>query len=408
MTCDISEEATLPLGFRFQDRVQTPKGVAYVIGVARGTNHLYFRLESEVKASFWSSCSSKADFQARGFVVLPVAAVDSHTPNQEGAKGVSGKFPNVGQVAHNHVTPTGFRSSALANMCPICSCKITHTKGPHWDMHVSGARHQKALRRASWAHSPQKKNDDHHLQEIQRLTQENRQLSQTVSQISIFQQECARLRREVAGLKLQQTTYLAAHRKEVQDLKNQLARMQTHQPDQRDEDLEISNELLECILGVDMNRCRRDVQKVGMDIQTFGVYSTKKRIDEFVRNAHSLQSTHEILFVYHGTNKANFPSILEEGLRVPQPGQVANGSTFGVGIYGAMEPSLALQYAKGGQEILLCAVLTKTGGDEHVKIVTEHKLLVVFNSAFILPLWRLQLGAPNNTTPQSVSYRTKA
>ena len=71
MTCDISEEATLPLGFRFQERVQTPKGVAYVIGVARGTHHLYFRLENEEKASFWSSCVTKADFQARGFVVLP-------------------------------------------------------------------------------------------------------------------------------------------------------------------------------------------------------------------------------------------------------------------------------------------------------------------------------------------------
>ena len=98
---------------------------------------------------------------------------------KQGARG-------AGQVVHNkHAAPI---TSALANMCPICSCKITHTKGPHWDMHVSGTKHQKALRQAGLAHSPQKRNDDHHLQEIQRLTQENRQLPQSVFQLSSFQQ----------------------------------------------------------------------------------------------------------------------------------------------------------------------------------------------------------------------------
>ena len=100
-------------------------------------------------------------------------------------------------------------------LCPICECPISKTEGPHWDMHVSGTNHQYALRHVGLAHSSQKKKGDHHLQEIQRLTQENRQLSQSVSQLSSFQQEYDRLRREVAGLKLQQTTSLAAHQKEV-------------------------------------------------------------------------------------------------------------------------------------------------------------------------------------------------
>ena len=62
---DISREATAVYGFLYQDRVQTPLGPASVIGVNLG--NLYFHVDGDSGASFWSSCKTKEDYVARGF-----------------------------------------------------------------------------------------------------------------------------------------------------------------------------------------------------------------------------------------------------------------------------------------------------------------------------------------------------
>eukprot|EP00758_Cryptobia_borreli_P006623 Tbor_TRINITY_DN5184_c2_g7::TRINITY_DN5184_c2_g7_i1::g.25851::m.25851 len=69
---DISPEAVGKFGFSFDDRVSTPKGPAFVIGTRtiKGIDRLYFRLEDEEFASFWSSCETKEDFQAKGFKII--------------------------------------------------------------------------------------------------------------------------------------------------------------------------------------------------------------------------------------------------------------------------------------------------------------------------------------------------
>jgi hypothetical protein len=76
VVCDISEAATLPLGFRHGDRIMTPMGPATVVGVENITRRLYFRLDGEERTSHWPSCSTKADFEKRGFVITTRAATD--------------------------------------------------------------------------------------------------------------------------------------------------------------------------------------------------------------------------------------------------------------------------------------------------------------------------------------------
>ena len=62
---DISNSATQPFGFFYQDRVKTPRGLASVIGVK--DKQLYFHVDGDAGATFWSKCKSAEDFQLRNF-----------------------------------------------------------------------------------------------------------------------------------------------------------------------------------------------------------------------------------------------------------------------------------------------------------------------------------------------------
>jgi poly [ADP-ribose] polymerase len=76
-------------------------------------------------------------------------------------------------------------------------------------------------------------------------------------------------------------------------------------------------------------------------------------------------SDHRMLF--HGSRKSNFMGILMEGLRVPRPDQVSNGSTLGLGIYFADCSTKSAQYCHidgaGEGFMLLCEVAL---GTKHV------------------------------------------
>eukprot|EP00744_Colponema_vietnamica_P015674 GILI01021977.1.p1 GENE.GILI01021977.1~~GILI01021977.1.p1 ORF type:complete len:439 (-),score=31.75 GILI01021977.1:32-1348(-) len=74
---DISAEATGVFGFVFQDRVSTPKGPGTVLGVSAGGD-LYFQLDSDVGCSFWGSCKSKAEFEDKGFCLIPNDSIRRH------------------------------------------------------------------------------------------------------------------------------------------------------------------------------------------------------------------------------------------------------------------------------------------------------------------------------------------
>lgn len=74
---DISAEATGVFGFVFQDRVSTPKGPGTVLGVSN-TGDLYFQLDGDPGCSFWGSCKTKADFEAKGFCLIPNDNIRRH------------------------------------------------------------------------------------------------------------------------------------------------------------------------------------------------------------------------------------------------------------------------------------------------------------------------------------------
>lgn len=75
---------------------------------------------------------------------------------------------------------------------------------------------------------------------------------------------------------------------------------------------------------------------------------------------------HQLLF--HGSRMANFMGILSQGLRIPQGGQVSNGSTLGRGIYFADVVTKSYNYTYSAQTehtgfMLLCEVAL---GEPHV------------------------------------------
>lgn len=69
---NIGRAATERFGFLYGQRVQTPFGPASVMGVNQ--DRLYFHVEGDEGASYWSGCNSKEAFDQRGFVVLDEGA----------------------------------------------------------------------------------------------------------------------------------------------------------------------------------------------------------------------------------------------------------------------------------------------------------------------------------------------
>ena len=72
-TFDTSLESVLPFGFRANDRVQTPRGPARVLGVWEG--HLYFVIDGDHGASTWTALKTSGEFSALGFYLLSASAV---------------------------------------------------------------------------------------------------------------------------------------------------------------------------------------------------------------------------------------------------------------------------------------------------------------------------------------------
>ncbi|KAL6050717.1 hypothetical protein QOT17_019645 [Balamuthia mandrillaris] len=136
------------------------------------------------------------------------------------------------------------------------------------------------------------------------------------------------------------------------------------------------------------------------------------------------------MLCFHGTNMRNIDSILTNGLLVPGSNtkqgaavSVAHGSSWGLGIYLAGDPLLAMNYVTGdsdGERAVLacCALLGRSfvcdaprkypqqgGYDSHVN--PEGKELVVFSGGQVLPCW-LVYFEPTTSSKQQIEEEEKA
>lgn len=79
------------------------------------------------------------------------------------------------------------------------------------------------------------------------------------------------------------------------------------------------------------------------------------------RFMNKLQATKEIpSLCYHGTDVKNYKSICQKGLLVPNAQSgigVVNGSAYGVGIYTSRTASYSVSYARGENSLLVCSVI---------------------------------------------------
>jgi hypothetical protein len=80
------------------------------------------------------------------------------------------------------------------------------------------------------------------------------------------------------------------------------------------------------------------------------------------------KSTAEV-WVFHGTSDVNIDSIMTTGFKVGgrDPGvPVANGSSYGVGVYTATGPATPMTYSRRGNKVILARALKGTGGAQGV------------------------------------------
>jgi poly [ADP-ribose] polymerase len=98
------------------------------------------------------------------------------------------------------------------------------------------------------------------------------------------------------------------------------------------------------------------------------VYRVEKPSHDAADTQKLFDSTPNHRLLFHGSRMANFMGILAEGLRIPKPSQVSNGSTLGRGIYFADAVSKSYNYVCSSETdhtgfMVLCEVAL---GNPHV------------------------------------------
>jgi poly [ADP-ribose] polymerase 2/3/4 len=110
-------------------------------------------------------------------------------------------------------------------------------------------------------------------------------------------------------------------------------------------------------LGVDLDPCDDDelellrLMLVGTTSQSHGsrlelvdALKLSKLSQDLLDGANVFEGLADHRLLFHGSRKSNWIGILSEGLRIPRPDQVSNGSTLGLGCYFADCSSKSLQY----------------------------------------------------------------
>ena len=97
-------------------------------------------------------------------------------------------------------------------------------------------------------------------------------------------------------------------------------------------------------------------------------------IEKSVRDKSSIfSSTGNHMLLFHGSRSANYVGIFSEGLRIPNVGQIANGSVLGAGVYFADCITKSFQYCHDTQGlILVCEVAL--GKEERLIHASSHAL----------------------------------
>jgi poly [ADP-ribose] polymerase len=103
-------------------------------------------------------------------------------------------------------------------------------------------------------------------------------------------------------------------------------------------------------------------------LELIDVYRVEKPGQDTGDTGNLFASTPNHRLLFHGSRMANFMGILAEGLRIPRPSQVSNGSTLGRGIYFADAVSKSYNYACSSETdhtgfMVLCEVAL---GNPHI------------------------------------------
>lgn len=114
---DISASATREFGFLYHDRVMTPLGPATVLGAIHG--RLWFLVDGDAAASYWSHCRSAQDYIDRGFT-----KIEDTAPKQLVRAPDSKKFHDIRTVSIQGVARTVIMQS-LNGPCPIIALANT-------------------------------------------------------------------------------------------------------------------------------------------------------------------------------------------------------------------------------------------------------------------------------------------
>eukprot|EP01018_Ginkgo_biloba_P035956 Gb_31147 [translate_table: standard] len=93
----------------------------------------------------------------------------------------------------------------------------------------------------------------------------------------------------------------------------------------------------------------------------------------------------EEMLVFHGTDKNAIEKIIEEGFKIGGDGiPVRNGRAFGSGVYTALDPSISIDYTRGGSMVLLSLALVGQEGSDYNKGGNDG-VFVLHKSDYLLP-----------------------
>jgi hypothetical protein len=151
---------------------------------------------------------------------------------------------------------------------------------------------------------------------------------------------------------------------------------------------------IEAMAGITPYDIKQWFRKDDIKALRYGTVATQKHIDAFIKTYQSLQKTHKPMVFFHGTQPQNFRSITENGFRVPQTNRdVVNGALYGLGIYAAFHPRVAMNFCYSGstnfggkatKRIFICVALVSPS-DPKISVIRDF-CVVVKDSSLIIPL----------------------
>ncbi|XP_062519240.1 uncharacterized protein LOC134194316 isoform X3 [Corticium candelabrum] len=101
------------------------------------------------------------------------------------------------------------------------------------------------------------------------------------------------------------------------------------------------------------------------------------------------------LFVFHGTSDTLIDAIVKDGFKVGGKDiRTVSGSMYGIAVYTAENPSVAMLYAKRGEskKLLLSRILPGREDEDYTRGADEH-VFVLETSEQLLPQYVVHIGS---------------